>query len=122
MADDGYMNEQHMGVVERALLNLSGTRRKLRAAAEELEADAAEEHLVKALRAADVEAEAVYKRLFQGTYFHVSEEQMARAAAVPKAPVAEAPPKSDKESLDVPEPAEEMRLFKAEDAHDPAKK
>ena len=83
MSDDGYMNEKHMGVVERTRLGLSESRQKLRDAAGEFVADDAKPHLVEALRAADRDAELVYKRLFQGTYFHVPEDQLTNASAAP---------------------------------------
>jgi hypothetical protein len=118
LADDGYMNEKHMGVVERTLLSLSGERRRIREAASELAADGAESHLVEALNAADRELAATYKRLFQDTYFHVSDAQLENAgrnrqqreASAERAHVA------GEGALNVPEPSEEMRLFKAEEA------
>lgn len=121
MADDGYMNEKHMGVVERSLLSLSGERRKLRDAAAELDADGAEAHLGEALRRADAELERVYKKLFQGTYFHVSEEQMQNAGSSRSDGAGVKSEAKQETSLDVPEPAEEMRLFKAEEASDQVK-
>jgi len=69
------MNEKHMGEIERQLLQVSRSRKRLREAAAELKLDDAEEHLVTALLAADSEMEKVYKKLFQSTYFHVPEAE-----------------------------------------------
>lgn len=122
LTDDGYLNEKHMAVVERALLALSESRRKLRVSAEELRTDGAEQHLVDALIAADAETESVYRRLFQGTYFHVSEEQMASAGEQVKDESKVKRASTKKEAVDPTESGEEMRLFRGDEAHDTVKK
>lgn len=122
VTDDGYMNEKHMGAVERSLLSISESRRKLRVACDELTADSAEQHLVDALTQADRDLELAYKKLFQGTYFHVSDEQLANAGKSRAASEADAPVAQRSKKLDIPEPAEELRLFKGDEAADRAKK
>lgn len=115
------MNEKHMGVVERALLNLSESRRKLRVSADELRSDGADAHLIEALEKAEQDLEATYKATFQATYFHVSEADMASAGASgPAESVAAA--RTGAKKVDVPEPADELRLFKGDDALNPLKK
>lgn len=69
------MNEKHMGEIERQLLQISRSRKRLREAARELAADNAEIHLVEALQVADRDIEKAYKALFQSTYFHIPEDE-----------------------------------------------
>ena len=75
MSSDGYINEKHFAVIERALLSVSESRRQLREGAKEILADGAEPHLVEALEQADRDLEVAYKKLFQNTYFHVPEDE-----------------------------------------------
>lgn len=79
MTDDGYLNEKHMSAIERSLLKISDTRKKLNAACADLTSSKADEYLLDALKQADRDLELAYKKLFQNTYFHVSDEQMANA-------------------------------------------
>jgi hypothetical protein len=70
------MNEAHMVEIERAMLVVSGARKRLERTAELLAKDDAEEHLVEALREAERELDALSLKLMQKTYFAVSKEQL----------------------------------------------
>lgn len=61
--------------VEKALLSVSHSRRKLQKAAKQALSLGAEPHVVEALERTDRELEAAYKRLFQETYFAAPEPQ-----------------------------------------------
>lgn len=113
------MNEKHFAVIERSLLGISETRRKLRAAAKEIGEDGADGHLVDALNTADKDLEQAYNRMFQDTYFHVSKEQMDKAGrnaeSAPEDPAEELP---EKPPVEVPEPTEELKLSKSDESVD----
>lgn len=112
-------DEQHMLLVENRLLDISSTRRKLRETAEEIEREGGEEHLIRFLRRADKELEATYNDLLRDTHFYVSEEDLANAGASRREREQQADTlKARKASpkIEVPEPAEELRLFEGEEA------
>lgn len=111
--------EQHMLLVENRLLDISSTRRKLRETADEIEREEGEEHLVRFLRRADKELETTYNDLLRDTHFYVSEEDLAKAGSGRREREQQADElKARKASpkIEVPEPAEELRLFEGEEA------
>lgn len=110
-----------MLLVENRLLDISSTRRKLRETADEIEREDGEEHLIRFLRRADKELEQSYNDLLRDTHFYVTEEEIANAGknrgsvtpaeSEPELKAAKASPK-----IEVPDPADELRLFEAGDA------
>ncbi len=68
--------ESHIAEVERAMLVVSGARKRLARTAKLLANDGAEDHLVEALREAERELDALSLRLMQKTYFAVSKDQL----------------------------------------------
>jgi hypothetical protein len=65
------VNEGHFSEIERVLLYVSDARERAERAAEQLERDGAEAHLVEALQEAERELEALGRTLMQRTYFAV---------------------------------------------------
>lgn len=108
-----------MLLVENRLLDISGTRRRLRETADEIEREDGEEHLVRFLRRADKELESTYNDLLRDTHFYVSEEDLANAGAGRREREKqddELKARKASPKIEVPEPAEELRLFEGEDA------
>jgi hypothetical protein len=70
------LNEAHFAEIEKALLFISDARQRAERAANAIEKDGAESHLVEALRDAEQELEALGRRLMQRTYFAVPDSQL----------------------------------------------
>jgi hypothetical protein len=70
------MNEAHFSEIEKTLLYISEARVRAERAAKLLGKDGADEHLVEALEEAERELLALHRKLMQGTYFAVPEEQL----------------------------------------------
>lgn len=65
------MTEAHSGEVEKALLYVGDARDRARAAAERVERDGADEHVVQALRDTERELGELHKRLTQQTFYAI---------------------------------------------------
>jgi hypothetical protein len=63
------MSEAHSREVEKVLLYMADARDRARAAADRLERDGAQRHLVDALRDSVEELSEAHRRLAQGTYY-----------------------------------------------------
>jgi hypothetical protein len=70
------LNEAHFTEIEKTLLFISDARQRAERAAQTIEKDGAEAHLVEALREAERELEALGRRLMQRTYFAVPDSQL----------------------------------------------
>lgn len=70
------MAEQELAQVEAVLLYIAETRLRAQRAATDLETAGGGLHLVAALRDADAALETVHRRLLQGTYFSVGDDQL----------------------------------------------
>lgn len=71
------MNEAHFLEIEKVLLYVSTARQRAEKVARQLEKDGAEPHLVEALREADSELLRLHRKLMQGTYFAVPDNQLS---------------------------------------------
>lgn len=67
------MTEAHGSEVEKVLLFISDAQERARRACESIEKDGGEEHIVTALRDAQMELGTLHRRLMQGTYYAVPE-------------------------------------------------
>lgn len=65
------MTEAESSEVEKVLLFISDAQERARRAADRIEKDEAEPHVVEALRVASDELSALHRRLMQGTYYAV---------------------------------------------------
>lgn len=73
------MTERQSSEVEKVLLHLSDARTRARRAAELVEKDAAETHVVEALRATERELANLHRTLSQRTYYAVVDSSLQLA-------------------------------------------
>jgi hypothetical protein len=73
------MNEGHSSEVEKVLLYLSDARTRARKAADTVEKDGADAHVVAALRETELELGELHRKLSQGTYYAVPESSLRLA-------------------------------------------
>ena len=73
------MTERQSSEVEKVLLHLSDARTRARRAAELVEKDGAEPHIVEALRATERELAILHRTLSQGTYYAVADSSLQLA-------------------------------------------
>lgn len=73
------MTERQSSEVEKVLLHLSDARTRARRAAELVEKDGAEPHVVAALRATERELANLHRSLSQGTYYAVTDSSLQLA-------------------------------------------
>ena len=73
------MNEGHSSEVETVLLYLSDARTRARKAAEAVEKDGAEAHVVAALRETEQQLGEMHRKLSQGTYYAVPDSSLRLA-------------------------------------------
>jgi hypothetical protein len=70
------MTETHSSEVEKVLLYLSDARTRARKAAETVEKDGADEHVVQALRDTEQQLAELHRKLSQGTYYAVPDSSL----------------------------------------------
>lgn len=73
------MTEGHSSEVEKVLLHISDARTRARKAAETVEKDGAEEHVVQALRETEEQLAELHRKLSQGTYYAVPDSSLRLA-------------------------------------------
>lgn len=73
------MIERHASEVEKVLLHISDARTRARRAADLVEKDGAEAHVVEALRAAELQLHELHRKLSQGTYYAVADSSLRLA-------------------------------------------
>jgi hypothetical protein len=73
------MTERQSSEVEKVLLYISDARTRARKAAESVEKDGADEHIVAALKDSEQQLAALHRQLSQGTYYAVPDESMKLA-------------------------------------------
>ena len=73
------MNERQSAEVEKVLLHISDARTRASRAAQLVEKDGAEEHIVAALRDAERQLADLHRTLSQGTYYAVSDSSLRLA-------------------------------------------
>lgn len=73
------MNEGHSSEVEKVLLYLSDARTRARKAADAVEKDGADAHVVAALRETELELGELHRKLSQGTYYAVPDSSLRLA-------------------------------------------
>lgn len=73
------MTERQSAEVEKVLLHLADARTRTRRAAELVEKDGAEPHVVAALQGTEQQLADLHRKLSQGTYYAVSESSLRLA-------------------------------------------
>ncbi len=73
------MTERQSSEVEKVLLHVSEARTRARRAAEIVEKDGAEAHIVEALRTAERQLADLHRKLSQGTYYAVADSSLRLA-------------------------------------------
>jgi len=73
------MTERQSSEVEKVLLHVSDARTRARRAADAVEKDGAEAHIVDALRAAEQQLADLHRTLSQGTYYAVPDSPLRLA-------------------------------------------
>lgn len=73
------MTERQSSEVEKVLLHISDARSRARRAADTVEKDDADPHIVAALRDSERQLAELHRKLSQGTYYAVPDESMRLA-------------------------------------------
>jgi len=73
------MTERQSSEVEKVLLHISEARTRARRAAQLVEKDGAEPHIVEALRAAEQQLADLHRKVSQGTYYAVADSSLRLA-------------------------------------------
>jgi hypothetical protein len=73
------MTERHSSEIEKVLLHLSDARMRARRAAETVEKDGADEHIVAALRDTEQQLGELHRKLSQSTYYAVPDASLKLA-------------------------------------------
>lgn len=73
------MTERHSSEVEKVLLYVEDARARARRAADALERDGAEAHIVAALHASELQLAELHTKLAQGTYYAVADATLKLA-------------------------------------------
>lgn len=73
------MTERHSSEVEKVLLHLSDARTRARRAADTVEKDGADVHVIEALRDTERQLADLHRKLSQGTYYAVPESSLRLA-------------------------------------------
>jgi hypothetical protein len=73
------MTERHSSEIEKVLLYIGDARTRAKRAADAVEKDGADAHVIAALRASERQLDEIHRALAQGTYYAVSDSTLRLA-------------------------------------------